>query len=103
MDLKERFLAISGKNASKQNYFEGKTVFGFDTFYLFDQKICFHEIKTFTQDFPHFKLVEKKITFWVILSFILRKILVSPERKVFVNFWQKCFKILEKLCLAVWG
>ena len=32
----------------------------FDLFQWFEQKVYFHQIKTFRQDFPLFKLVVKK-------------------------------------------
>ncbi len=51
---------------------------------------------------PLFQLVEKKITFRVILSFFLRWSILWP-REIFSQYPRKCFKTSEKLNLAVCG
>ena len=75
----------------------------FVSFHWFDKKSCFHQIKTFPQDLSIFKLVEKKITFRVILCFFLRLSFFDPREMFSVNFCENDCKHPSKLGLTESG
>ena len=63
-----------------------------------------HKSNIFPQNMPLFELVEKKLTFCVIRSFLLRQSIFRPSREVFfVTSVRKCFKTSEKLTFFVCG